>query len=355
MEAKSSRYAPEFFAGCLLGGAVGDALGAPVEFMSLSEIRRRFGPQGIRHYSPAYGRLGAITDDTQMALFTAEGLIQAYDRGRERGIWHPPSMVYQAYLRWLETQLGPSALSTSGPHAGGLLSIPELHARRSPGGTCLSALQSARAGTVNEPINDSKGCGGVMRVAPVGLAGYDPFRLGTEVAAITHGHPSGYLAAGVLSAVIAEIIAGRDLRGAILLAREELQRHAGHEECLAAVDKALQLAEQCLAAPETVEMLGAGWVAEEALAISLFCALVAEGFESGVVLAVNHSGDSDSTGAIAGGILGAMLGKGSIPSHRLDQLELREVIEQMAMDLFQRFGERPVAYDGTPDQDVPPG
>src|SRR5215203_2581226 len=50
------------FQGCLLGGAVGDALGAPVEFMSLSAIRAQFGPRGVRDFVPAYGRVGAITD-----------------------------------------------------------------------------------------------------------------------------------------------------------------------------------------------------------------------------------------------------------------------------------------------------
>ena len=59
--------------GALLAGAVGDALGAPVEFMSLTEILRQFGPDGIGDYVPYAGRPGAITDDTQMTLFTAEG------------------------------------------------------------------------------------------------------------------------------------------------------------------------------------------------------------------------------------------------------------------------------------------
>jgi ADP-ribosyl-[dinitrogen reductase] hydrolase len=68
--------------GCLLGGAVGDALGAPVEFMSTDEIRAAFGPDGIEEFAFAYGRRGAVTDDTQMTLFTAEGLIRAEVRLR---------------------------------------------------------------------------------------------------------------------------------------------------------------------------------------------------------------------------------------------------------------------------------
>ena len=73
--------------------------------------------------------------------------------------------------------------------------------------------------------------------------------------------------------------------------------------------------------------LGAGWIAEEALAIGLYCALVADDFEHGVRLAITHSGDSDSTGSITGQILGARYGAGVIPQRWLDRLELREVID----------------------------
>src|SRR5260370_16834222 len=66
------------FRGCLLGGAVGDALGGPVEFLDLEEIVKVYGEQGIRDYAPAYGKLGAITDDTQMTLFTAEAVLSAH-------------------------------------------------------------------------------------------------------------------------------------------------------------------------------------------------------------------------------------------------------------------------------------
>jgi hypothetical protein len=72
--------------------------------------------------------------------------------------------------------------------------------------------------------------------------------------------------------------------------------------------------------------MGGGWVGEEALAISLYCALAAEGnFAKGVRLAVNHTGDSDSTGSITGNILGAMQGKATIPALWLRELELKDV------------------------------
>ena len=100
----SKQIAAERFAGCLLGGAVGDALGAPVEFCTDAEICARF-PEGVREFAPAYGRVGAITDDTQMTLFTAEGLIRGFVRWQTRGIGPVfQSTVGHAYLRWLKTQ-----------------------------------------------------------------------------------------------------------------------------------------------------------------------------------------------------------------------------------------------------------
>ncbi len=94
----------DHFRGCLLGGAIGDALGWPVEFLSLSEIKKKYGEEGITGLVAGINGKAEITDDTQMTLFTAEGLLRAESRGRGKGICHPSSVVYYAYLRWLHTQ-----------------------------------------------------------------------------------------------------------------------------------------------------------------------------------------------------------------------------------------------------------
>ena len=347
-----SRADRAHFAGCLLGGAVGDALGAPLEFMRLDGIRARFGSSGLDDYVGSYGRLGAITDDTQMTLFTAEGLLEAALAEPCGGRGDVTPAVYRAYLRWLSTQEGttpPRSVENGAGERGGLLNVSELHSRRAPGATCLSALRSGRMGTVAEPINSSKGCGGVMRVAPVGLFVRSPghveedpdsaaFRIGSDLAAITHGHPSGYLSAAALALLLSRILFGDQLEAALRVVRRELTRHPGHEETSAALSRALDLwRSDAPLTPETVEAIsgnkanGGGWVGEEALAISVFCGLAAGGdFSRGVLLAVNHSGDSDSTGAITGNILGALLGRDAIPARWLERLELREIIEQMA-------------------------
>jgi ADP-ribosylglycohydrolase len=329
----------EAFRGCLLGGAVGDALGAPLEFDSLPGILDRFGPAGLTDYAPAYGRIGAVTDDTQMTLFTAEGLLRAASSGGD-----VVRMTHRAYLRWLVTQGGKVAFGQS--ERGWLATVPELQSRRAPGKTCLSALQGGARGTKAEPLNDSKGCGGVMRMAPAGLAAQlDPFGTGANLAALTHGHPSGYLSAGFLAQLVAELVAGSSLRGAAESGLSRLRGEEGHEETSESVQAALEAAAEGDPSAGVVQSLGAGWVGEEALAIGLYCALVARDFEHGVLLAVNHGGDSDSTGSIAGNLLGLIHGEGGIPARWLERLELCEVITTVADDLWAAFGPEKNAPD----------
>ena len=337
----------ERYQGCLLGGAVGDALGAPVEFMGRSEIIREFGPQGITDLAPAYGKLGAITDDTQMTLFTAEGALRAYVRGTLRGICSPPSVIRYAYLRWLYTQGEHDPRDKEFLLSGWLIRQKALFSRRAPGRTCVDALRSGIK--IGQPAqNDSKGCGGVMRVAPIGMLFHAlthgspslrsenfarAFDLGCDAAALTHGHPTGFLTAGVMAALIFDLLDGSDLAAAIDRVTPLLTRKERHEETRVALERALSLHASDTAPDAAIRKLGQGWIAEEALAIGVYCALKARDFETGVIMAVNHDGDSDSTGLIAGHLLGAMQGRAAIPARWQDLLELREVMEEMADDL----------------------
>ena len=338
----TTRYDLAHFAGCLLGGAVGDALGGAVEFFPLALIQSQYGADGIRDLPPG----GEITDDTQMTLFTVEALLRGNTRARLKGLCSFVDVAHRAYLRWLRTQ-GEGADHpcfdelTGDTENGWLIGVRELHDRRAPGNTCLGALRTGVAGTMSAPLNNSKSCGGVMRVAPVGLFFTDAreaFEMGCEAAAVTHGHPSGYLSAGCLAAMVSALIGGADLPASICCGLDILQTKPGHEECLIAVRSAMALAEQGNPSPAIVERLGQGWTGEEALAIAVYCALVAgDDFANSVRLAVNHSGDSDSTGAIAGNLLGALLGRSAIPEQWLAGLELRAVIEQISADLFTRY------------------
>ena len=338
----------EHFKACMIGGAIGDAMGAPIEFMSMDRIRTIFGHQGLTSYSEAYGRLGAFTDDTQMTLFTAEGLILSKVRQEYQGNDGMVSSVYNALLRWLytqETDLQGRLIKNHGTCSivdGVLTGYKELFSSRAPGNSCLSALKSGKMGSIDNPINNSKGCGGVMRIAPVGLACKDAqkaFQIGCRCAAITHGHPTGYLAAGTLAALISRIISGDSLKNAIDESTRILKTKKNNEEILAAIDKAVEMTDKSIPGPGVIEDIGAGWVAEEALAISIYCALVAgDDFKKGVLLSVNHSGDSDSTGSITGNILGALYGVEIIPENWLIDLEFHDLIGELAGDLFDQFG-----------------
>lgn len=334
------------FTGCLLGGAIGDALGAPIEFESISEIRRKYGPMGIQGYVEFNSQnLAEFTDDTQMTLFTAEGILAAVAKD---GLINPETFspcIYLSYLRWFITQNNTyDSHSTSIPNSY-LLNQKDLWKQKAPGLTCLSALRSGKAGSIDHPLNHSKGCGGVMRVAPVGLVldaarfGKKAFEVGCQAAALTHGHVSGYLPAGFLAQWIAFIISGYTVDQAIRHSLDILSSFPGHSETTYILQKVLSLARDpnTPADPETIEQIGAGWVAEEALAIALYATLIGfekQSFMTGILLSVNHSGDCDSTGSIAGNMLGLLLGKEAIPFDWVKQLEMQEKISEIGEDLL---------------------
>ena len=337
----------QHFYGCLAGGAIGDAFGAPVEFMSYEKILERYGEDGITQLSFSHEAKGAlITDDTQMTMFTAEGILRNMARARqsqtERTNTEKLIAIFRAYLRWLYTQGLKTPHWPSEAYDGWLVKIKSLHAYRDPGVTCITTLGKGIMGTVKNPINDSKGCGGMIRVAPVGLTESEEnvFDMAMHAAAITHGHPTGYLAAGTLAAIIHYVIKGEDLESAIHHAMSLLKAKKDSEECLMAIEKALQLAAEGSPCYEKLKTLGQGFVAEETLAIALYCVLsYPDDFKKAIRLAVNHDGDSDSTGAVTGNILGAYLGASAIEEELLEGIELSKEIKDLSHDLFVQFEE----------------
>jgi len=335
----------EHFKGCLMGGAIGDAFGAPVDLLSFAEIKKEYGEQGLLDLVCDEKGKAIITDDTQLTLFTAEGLLRAETRKRARGACYHPSIVYYAYLRWLYTQGYPKNKNIEGIYNGYLIKIRDLHVSRSPGKTCLSALASGEYGTIEKHINDSKGCGGVKRIAPVGLyvSRKNAFDLGSECAALTHGHPSGYLAAGVLAYIIAGIIEGLEIEEAVFGALDKLVYYDGYEECNSSIRKAIKLAESDEGPRKAISLIGEGRVAEEALAIAIYAALKhSHDFKQALYVAINHDGGSNSAGAIAGNILGAYLGINEMPAEWIEKVELTDILLQVADDLF-------TGYKGTLD------
>lgn len=336
------------FKGCLLGGAVGDALGYAVEFMSEPEIFQAYGPQGITRYALRGGR-ALISDDTQMTLFTATGLLFGQTRGTMRGVGgNGCGFIRNAYRDWLDTQTQAFPPQGERFRVSWLANFEDFYHRRAPGTTCMSALEKGGWGTIENPINGSKGCGGVMRVAPVGLYFCDKDwpsskvdRIGAEAAAITHGHELGFVPAATLVHIVCALASGKytEILPAVKEAVSEVRRLFQQAENLlyfqALMERAIELSQSDTDTLTAIHTLGEGWVAEETLAIAVYCALkYPHDFGKAIIAAVNHNGDSDSTGAVTGNILGAALGVDAIPDYYLQDLELRDIIEEVAEDLY---------------------
>lgn len=308
--------------GCLLGGAVGDALGYEVEFLSLQRIRERFGPQGIQ--APVLNAEGqaVVSDDTQMTIFTADGLTRSVVRDGSIVQSSALDAVRAATLDWYAMQMGRQV-------QGGLSEYGVLGEDPARGMTCTSGCAQGASGTPESPINDSKGCGGVMRVAPVGLCleltDEEAFELAARCAAQTHGGPSGYLSAGTLAAIVRNLVDGLEPARCADRAIEIARDWPGADETVAAFGRAHELASQRSVHGAGIPVqLGKGWVGEEALAIAWYSVLVATDFADAVRIAANHDGDSDSTASIAGQIYGAWKGLSEVPHgwiRRLDALE----------------------------------
>ncbi|MDE6730939.1 MAG: ADP-ribosylglycohydrolase family protein [Oscillospiraceae bacterium] len=323
--------------GCLIGGAAGDALGSPVEFYYESQIFEKYGKPGIQNYELNPKHVAEITDDTQMTLFTAKGLLMnSHDA---ESIWH-------CYQDWYITQ--------TKEYADNLLqyakdlNIPELFEGRSPGYTCTSAVKNGIPGTIRNPINDSKGCGGVMRIAPIGLYFHgknkksmqDIDLLGAQAAALTHGHELGYIPAAAQVHMIHTILEHpeKNLKSVVLDAITAMQgifKGANYlREFVRIMKKAVWLAEEEIDDLTAIHVLGEGWVAEETLAIAVYCALrYPDHLEKALIASVNHNGDRDSTGAVTGNLLGAYLGYDAIPEKFKRNLELHDLILQLADSL----------------------
>lgn len=328
--------------GCLVGGAIGDAWGAPVEFLDYQTIVEEYGEEGVKetHYTKTKG-LALISDDTQMSMFTAEGLLRARScatqKGKEIEKEGIKRSVFRSYLRWLYTQGLGTVQWKSKDYDGYLIGVKALHAYRNPALTCITALGRGTIGTIEQPINEGKGCGGIMRIAPVGLFIKDEtaFDVGCELAALTHGDPLAYLPAGALALMIQRIIMGDTLDIAVWKMFMRLKGEAHGKEIVQLLEKAISLVSEGEPNYEKVEALGKGYLGHETLAIATYCALSAQDdFTKGVQLAINHGGNSDTTAAVTGNILGAYLGANQISDAFKQHVECQKELEELAKDLL---------------------
>ena len=339
--------------GSLIGGAIGDALGYPVEFIySYEEIQKRYGERGIARLDTNQHWLGedeqvgkaVVSDDTQMTLFTANGLLNA-----KRQKSNMKYSICRAYIEWYLTQVGKWSNKYKDCW---IARIPELNKRRAPGNTCMSSLDDIYRG--KDPMNNSKGCGGVMRIAPIPLYATVQDRMSIEeadhlagdAAEITHQHPLGFISAALMSHVVYRLALDIEptqdgmkryiMEGVAEMRKQYKAYHNDVERMAELAERAVFLLDNGKTDLENIGHLGEGWTGEEALAIAFFCALKHfDNFEEAMIAAVNHGGDSDSTGAVTGNILGAAVGYEAIPQFYKDDLEMHDLILHMADDLYR--------------------
>lgn len=369
-EEERKRRVKDCIRGSLMAGAAGDALGYPVEFMSRNAILARYGDRGITEFKLDSDGKALVSDDTQMTLFTANGMLMGLTRGYMRGIGgDPKDYVDGAYIDWYYTQTVNKVSERDDFHYTWLRDLHELAHRRAPGITCLNACESLLAHRDVE--NNSKGCGGIMRVAPMGLldasfkeSGGSGFyykivylaEAGAHIARVTHLHPLGYLPAALMTLLLSRIVplTPDEVKESIIdIINDGLDvmmnmygnDYAKYKEYLRALTlKAVNLAHSNISDIQAIMQLGEGWTAEEAWAISLYCVIRhIDNMKEAIIAAVNHDGDSDSTGSITGNIMGAIYGYEAIKRERLfcpygkkfeDTIELHNIILAIADDLY---------------------
>jgi len=334
--------------GCLFGLALGDAFGAPVEFLSYEQIVDRWPEDKLVDLE---GNPIRVTDDTQMAIAVGDAISSCKSSGPLTPDRLESSLRHE-FVQWLNS--------------------PDNN--RAPGMTCLRACEALEAGKawLDATVMHSKGCGANMRVAPVGLlearqVGLSDKELAAMAqfqAALTHGHPTALAASDLTAQAVRYVCTGGQPARIVGWLREyaESQRRVYHEEwigalwerpgerspetfiergwceclnALAKIDDALELlhyaGDPCLAT-------GAGWVAEEALATGLLCFLMyPDQPRRALQKAATTSGDSDSIACLTGAFAGAYLGIDGLPAQWIERIEYRDRLQGLAASLVHLY------------------
>ncbi len=307
--------------GIIYGLAIGDALGKPTEFMTLSAIKAEYGEKGIQDLpEPAL-----FTDDTQMSIAIAEALIKT----RDQDVDSIMAAVKDEFVKWLHS--------------------PENN--RAPGNACLTGVANLEKGMhwTESGVAGSKGCGTAMRAAPIGyLFQHDPEKL-REVAhasgICTHGHPTAdaacigaaYLIKLALDGVEPENMIPKLLQFTEGISSEFDEAINKVGECIEQESRLTSSPVHPFADSPVPAVLGEGWVGEEAVALALYCFLkYPDSYEKTVVRGANTNGDSDSSACIAGSISGAYLGIDAIPDRCIKDIEKSEYLDDLAMRLAEK-------------------
>jgi len=295
--------------GYLYGTACADALGRPVEHLTLEQIQKKYGKKGILELPSN----SPWTDDTQLMLVLARALL----RGAELELPDLMDKIAEELVLWLDE--------------------PDLGA----GATTRGAALNLRDGIYwsNSGLN-SKTCGSLMRVGILGFIYRDDTKKRVEVALasgrITHSHPVAEAAslAGAYAVKLAlDGVEPREMFESLLEVTQGIS-----PEFTQALKSSYITAYSDIEDEEGLKKLGQGWYADETFALAYFCILrYPNDYKKAIQTAVNITGDSDSVASVAGGILGARLGVDAVPISWIEALKEKKILEEMVGPLLEKY------------------
>ncbi len=329
------------YMGCLLGMAVGDAMGYTVDDISWDEIQSNYGPNGLLGYD-LQEEFAQVTSYTQIAAFVANGLLMGVTRGRQE--------VYIRYIglamrEWAKRQHFPRDPERAWCW---VAQKPSLRRRHCRDPWMLDAFRFERLGTLQKPVNKADSPGAITAAVAVALF-YDPRRmevsqigeLTAQAIAMTHGNPEAFLSGVVLAYALAGILQEPEvplkeqfLQAVAATEQQFRDRFPQADAVAAAVRVAIALAESDLRQHKnSMEEFGCD-TASECLKAAVYAVLLCPvDFDEAMIMAVNHSGRSAAVGAITGAIIGARLGDGALPDFYLESLEPIAELRDLARDL----------------------
>ena len=318
--------------GCLLGAALGDALGAPVEFIdSLEMIKRDYPPngiQGVADLKPADykkdqegNRILAYTDDTAMSLVTIEALLAHKNSSSD-------VICAQMAKKFAIDMMHPFGWARPA---------------RAPGRACLKNVAIIKDRVLSNKdrapgwwkaggSNDG-GCGSVMHAHPFGLVFHkDPEKaaqFSAQHSLITHGAPLAQASCAAMAIGVAYAYQGKDPE---FIARKMMETAAAYDQGTAdKIEKAIEYAYNPKISSETVFKEFLGWAAHDAIAATVYVFLTfPDDLQKAILFGVNTPGDSDSIASMAGALVGARVGIDQIPAQWIDILEGADKLKMYA-------------------------
>ena len=336
-----------YYRGCLLGLAVGDAMGYTVNSHTLAEIQEDYGPNGLQGYDPAHG-YADVTSYTQLAAFTANGLLYGLTQGRIKGTM-PPFISYIARSHW-EWASSQAMMDRPTRTACWVFKEKTLCRRHCVDTRMKEIILRKQFGTPEERLNPMSTPSTLTAALAVGMF-HDPEnmdlqelgRLGAEAVALTHGDPMAFLPGAVIALLTSAVLrSDAPLEELVDQAVEDFRKQFERDyprqvkQILSLVKQAktLSLDENTLFV-EAMEKLQCKTGAQVLAGVVYSLLAGDEDFDTSLIIAVNHSGASAAVAALTGALLGARLGVEALPEFYLECLECREELQELADDLFQ--------------------